>query len=74
MLVCCRWRVVELEGRAQLAVLGFAPVYIGLLGVQQVVPKVRYKKRERKRILKRRCGAGVQKVAAKMRLKDRGKG
>ena len=32
------WRVTELQGRAQVAVLLFAPVYVALLAVQQLVP------------------------------------
>jgi len=33
------WRVTELQPIAQNAILGFAPVYIGLLAVQQLVPE-----------------------------------
>ncbi len=32
------WRVTELQGRAQVAILLFAPVYVALLAVQQFVP------------------------------------
>ena len=34
------WRVVELQPFAQVTVLAFVPVYLALLAVQQLLPKV----------------------------------